>query len=48
MRLISESKWLLVIYREIEDQGVIDDGFIVTAFFNKRLRYLEGKKQVWP
>ncbi|ASC72739.1 hypothetical protein XM38_036970 [Halomicronema hongdechloris C2206] len=45
---ISEGKWLLVVYREIETQDVIEDGFIVTAFFNKRLRYLEGKKQIWP
>ena len=48
VRSIASGKWLLVVYREIENQGVIDDGFIVTAFFNKRLRYLEGKKQVWP
>lgn len=48
VRSITNSKWLLVVYRELKDQGVIDDGFIVTAFFNQRLRYLEGKKQAWP
>jgi hypothetical protein len=45
---VSRQKWLLVVYREIEAQGAIVDGFIVTAFFNQRLRYLEGKKQLWP
>jgi hypothetical protein len=48
VRLLSQQKWLLVVYREIEAQGAIVDGFIVTAFFNQRPRYLEGKKQLWP
>lgn len=48
VRSVSQQKWLLVVYREIEAQGAIVDGFIVTAFFNQRLRYLEGKKQLWP
>lgn len=48
VRSVSRQKWLLVIYREIETQGAIMDGFIVTAFFNQRLRYLEGKQQLWP
>ena len=48
VQTISQEKWLLVVYRELEMQGAVVDGFIVTAFFNQRLRYLEGKKQVWP
>lgn len=48
VKAITQGKWLLVVYREIEAQGLIEDGFIVTAFFNRRTRYLEGKKQVWP
>ncbi len=43
-----DEKWLLVIYRELDEDGVIVDGFIVTAFFNQRRRYLEDKKVVWP
>jgi hypothetical protein len=43
-----DEKWLLVVYRELDEDGVIVDGFIVTAFFNQRRRYLEGKKVVWP
>ncbi|NJL48801.1 MAG: hypothetical protein HC929_16635 [Leptolyngbyaceae cyanobacterium SM2_5_2] len=48
VQAMSQQKWLLVIYREIEAQGAIMDGFIVTAFFNQRLRYMEGKQQLWP
>lgn len=44
VRSVSRQKWLLVVYREIEAQGAIVDGFIVTAFFNQHLRYLEGKQ----
>jgi len=41
-------KWLLVVYRELASEGELIDGFIVTAFFNSRKRYLEGKRQLWP
>ena len=45
---INIDKWLLVIYRELDLEGELVDGFIVTAFFNSRKRYLEDKKQLWP
>jgi hypothetical protein len=46
VRSVSQQTWLLVVYRGLEAQGAIVDGFIVTASFNQRLRYLEGKKQL--
>lgn len=48
VRSIAKRKWLLVVYRELKTGGSILDGFIVTAFFNSRLRYIEDKKQIWP
>jgi hypothetical protein len=36
-------KWLVVVYRENED-----DGFIITAFLTRRIRSLDGRKQLWP
>jgi len=45
---ININKWLVVIYRELELEGELIDGFIVTAFLNSRKRYMEGKKQLWP
>jgi hypothetical protein len=48
VRTIMPGKWLLVVYRELVSEGVIVDGFIVTAFFNRRSSYLEGKEQIWP
>ena len=48
VRSVSQQKWLLLIYREIEAQGAIVDGVIVTAIFTQRPRYREGKKQLWP
>ena len=37
VRTLSDKKWLLVVYRELEAEGVILDGFIVTAFFNSKI-----------
>jgi hypothetical protein len=36
-------KWLVVVYREAED-----DGFVVTAFSTRRVRSLEQRLQLWP
>ena len=43
IREIRPGKWLLVVYRELKD-----DGFIITAHFNERPRYLERRIQLWP
>lgn len=40
---IEIGKWLVVVYREIED-----DGFIITAFVTRRHRALEKRTIVWP
>ena len=36
-------KWLVVVYRELRD-----DGFVITAFLTRRVRTLEKRVQVWP
>ncbi len=36
-------KWLIVVYRENND-----DGFIITAFLTRRERSLNRRKQLWP
>ncbi len=36
-------KWLVVVYRELGD-----DGFVITAFLTRRMASLERRKQVWP
>jgi hypothetical protein len=43
VREISPGKVLVVVYREHEI-----DGFIITAFFTRKLRQLERRSQVWP
>jgi hypothetical protein len=42
-RPIAEGKWLVVVYRESED-----DGFIITAFVTRRTRSLFRRTQLWP
>lgn len=37
-------KYLIVIYREINEE----DGFIITAFLTKRIKYLERRQRIWP
>jgi len=44
VKLITDKKAILVIYREIEDQN---DGFIITAFFTKKIRKLLKRKILW-
>ena len=43
VREIEAGKFLLVPYREVGS-----DGFIITAFFFRRINSLNRRKQVWP
>ena len=43
VREIEKNKFLVVVYREL-----IDDGFIITAFLTRREQYLNRRKQIWP
>ncbi len=40
---IEPGKWLVVVYRELRD-----DGFVITAFLTRRIATLERRKQPWP
>jgi len=42
-REIESGKFLVVVYRESEDNG-----FIVTAFLTRRIDSLKRRKQLWP
>lgn len=39
---IEVGKWLVVVYREMKD-----DGFVITAFLTRRGRALEKRRVVW-
>ena len=43
LKEIETGKWLVVIYREFED-----DGFIITAFLTRRANSLNRRRQLWP
>ncbi len=43
VREIESGKWLIVVYRETDD-----DGFIITAFLTRRERSLFRRRTVWP
>ncbi len=43
LRELEKGKWLVVVYRELGD-----DGFIITAFLTRRLRSFEKRNQIWP
>lgn len=43
VREIEQGKWLVVVYRELED-----DGFVITAFLTRRATWLNRRRQVWP
>ncbi len=43
IREIELGKWLVVVYREL-----IKDGFIITAYFTRRLQSLAKRRQLWP
>ena len=42
-REVEPGKWLVVVYREFDD-----DGFIITAFLTRRFRVVERREQLWP
>jgi len=43
LRELEDGKSLVVVYREL-----VDDGFVITAFLTSKLRSFEKRKQVWP
>jgi hypothetical protein len=43
VRGAGEGKWLVVVYRELGD-----DGFVIAAFLTRRIASLERRKQLWP
>jgi hypothetical protein len=43
VREVEMGKHLVVVYRE-----QTNDGFIITAFLTRRIRYLEKRRQLWP
>lgn len=42
--LEGKKKYLVVAYKEISK----DDGFVITAFFTKRIESLRRRKRLWP
>lgn len=43
VREFEPAKYLVVIYRELHD-----DGFIITSFLTRRIRALDRRTQIWP
>lgn len=43
VRLHEPGKWLVVAYRELDE-----DGFVITAFLTRRVRSLDRRIQLWP
>ena len=43
VRTFEPGKWLVVVYREHEE-----DGFVITAFLTRRVRSLDRRTQLWP
>ncbi len=43
VREISSAKYLVVVYRELEN-----DGFIITAFLTSKTKALNRRNQIWP
>ena len=43
VRTVSEGKWLIVVYRELET-----DGFIITAFVTRRANWFTRRERRWP
>jgi len=40
---IEKGKYIIAIYRELSK----NDGFVITAFFTKRIKYLIRRKKIW-
>lgn len=43
VREIEKDKCVVAVYREMGE-----DGFIITAFLTRRMRWLERRQQIWP
>jgi hypothetical protein len=43
VREYEPGKWLVVVYRELQE-----DGFIITAFLTRRITSLNRRRQLWP
>ena len=43
IRELSLGKYIVVVYRELEN-----DGFVITSFVTRRIRWMERRKQLWP
>lgn len=43
VREFGENKFLVVVYKELGN-----DGFVITAFLTKRAKSLHRRKQIWP
>jgi hypothetical protein len=43
IRELEPGKWLVVVYRELDN-----DGFIITAFMTRRTQSLDRREQRWP
>ena len=43
IREISKGKYLVVIYREIGN-----DGFVITSFMTRQKRFLTSRRKIWP
>ncbi|MGQ4649238.1 hypothetical protein [Lyngbya aestuarii] len=43
MRELKPGRWLVVVYREEND-----DGFVITAFPTRRINSLNRRQQLWP
>jgi len=43
VREVAKDKYLIVVYREMSD-----DGFMITAFLTRKPRSLNKRKQLWP
>lgn len=43
VKAVEDGKWIVVAYREVDQ-----DGFIITAFLTRRERSLSKRSQLWP
>ena len=43
VKLISENKFLVVVYKELNSK----DGFVITSFLTSKLNYLKNRKILW-
>ncbi len=43
LRELEPDRWLIVVYREEND-----DGFVITAFPTRRINSLNRRQQLWP